>query len=42
MRYLMALWADSLVEGDDSVGLHEVDELCLGAGEAVVGCNLKY
>ena len=38
----MALWADMLVEGDDSVGLHEVDQLGLGAGEAVVGCNLKY
>ena len=42
MRYLMALWADILVEGDDSFGLHEDDQLCLGAGEAVVGGNLKY
>ena len=38
----MALWADMLVEGDDSAGLHEVDQLCLGVGEAVVGGNLKY
>ena len=42
MWNLMALRTHILVEGDDSVGLHEVDELCLGVGEGVVGRNLKY
>ena len=42
MWNLMALRTHILVEGDDSVGLHEVDKLCLGVGEGVVGRNLKY
>ena len=37
----MALGADVLVEGDHRVGLHQLDQFSLGAGEGVVGCNLE-